>query len=608
MTGAVPTLERDPADAGAAAGPAAPELAPISASVLMIDDEPLMIAAVGAFLEDAGYRNFSGETDPSVGLARLAAEQPDVLLLDLIMPGVSGFDVLARVRADPQLQRTPVIVMTSASDSGTKLRVLELGATDFLEKPVDPSELVLRLRNTLAFKAYRDRSTWFDMTTGLPNRRLMASQLARALRRTGGDERCALLQVEIGRLRQLAEALGQRSVDDAVRTIAQRLQGAVRAGDALGRVGDERAPGVVSRLGSDEFGVLLTGLRRPQDALAVARRVLAAVAAPLDAGGRPWTPAVAIGVATAPDDALDAEGLLRSARAAVGSVRERGGVGFYSADMSAAALERLTLEAQLRAAIGGDELVLHYQPKVDAVSHRTVGAEALVRWRHPERGLLSPAAFVPLAEETGLIADLGAWVLREACRSGRRWLDAGTPCRVAVNVAAPQLVDGRLLGELRAALADTGLPPALLTVELTESMLTAPGADGFAVLAELEALGVAIALDDFGTGWSSLAYLKRMPIDELKIDRSFVAGLPHDGGDAAIVRAIVSLATSLRMTAVAEGVETAEQAAFLAGEGCGVLQGWLFARAMPEDAFLRHLAATSGADGAPAPAAAVPAG
>ena len=583
-----------PVPTGQDPAPIAPPM--MHATVMMIDDDPQVIAAASIWLADAGWRDVSGESDPRVGLERLRAEQPDVLLLDLMMPEMSGFDVLAQIRADPQLQRMPVIVMTSANDASTKMRALTLGATDFLAKPIDdPSELVLRLRNTLAFKAYRDRSAWFDLQTGLPNLSLLTSQIARALRRRangGGD--CALLVVELGRLRQLAETLGPRTADEALTKIAARLRDGLRPGDAGARAADERPPAIVARLGSDEFAVLLPGLVNASDAAAVATRARGLAATPIEVQGRPWTAQVSVGVATAPDDAVEVDALLRCARSAVSGVRAAGGgVGFYSARLNAAAVERLALEADLRRALDeGSGLELHYQPKVDARTGELAACEALVRWRHPERGLVSPGAFVPIAEETGLIDQLDAWVLGEACRAARRWRDAGTPCRVSVNIAASHFRDDRLLADLRTALDAAGIEPALLTIELTESMLM-DGIDGsLRTLEALRALGVSISLDDFGTGWSSLAYLKRMPIDELKIDRSFVSGLPGDAGDSAIVRSVIALASSLGLTVVAEGVETREQADWLAAEGCGLLQGWLFAKALEEPAFVEWLAAS----------------
>jgi len=575
----------------ATAALAAPAQPLLNASVMMIDDEPILVELVRTFLADAGYREFHGETDPVAGMQRLRAEPPDVLLLDLMMPGLSGFEVLRQVRADPQMQLMPVIVMTSASDARTKLQVLELGATDFLEKPVDPSELVLRLRNTLAFKSFRDRSTWFDILTGLPNRRLMINQTASTLRRVvrqGGT--CALLQIEVGRLRELSETLGHRAADEALRTIAQRLQRALRAGDPLGRVTDDANRPVLSRTGNDEFAAMLPGLRRVEDAASVARRLLSMAGESIQLEGHDWYPSVSIGIATSPADAVDAEALLRCARSAASSVRRPGGgYGFYSAALNSASLERLTLESQLRRAIERNEFELHYQPKVVTRGRSLVGCEALVRWRHPERGLLPPAQFISLAEEAGLVVELGAWVIGEACRAARRWLDAGSPCRVAVNIASPHFLEGRLLQDIGRSLEASGLPPQYLIVELTESMLLSSADESFAVLAQIKALGVAVALDDFGTGYSSLTYLKRMPLDEVKIDRSFINGLPGDADNAAIVRAIVGLSSSLGFNVIAEGVETEAQAAFLEAIGCGYSQGWLFGKAVPESEFVARM-------------------
>jgi diguanylate cyclase (GGDEF)-like protein len=517
-----------------------------------------------------------------------------VLLLDLMMPGLSGFEVLRQVRADPQTEMTPVIVMTSASDARTKLRVLELGATDFLEKPVDPSELVLRLRNTLAFKAYRDRSAWFDLATGLPNRRLMISQTASVLRRRARDGgTCALILVEVGRLRQLNETLGHRAADAAVRVVAQRIQRCLRDGDPVGRTGELDQGMVVSRAGNDEFVALIPNLKRLEDAAPIARRVLEAASGPVSVERQDWYPVVSIGIAAAPADADEAEALLRCARAAAAAVRDRpgGGFGYYSAALNEASVARMRTEAQLRRALEREEFELHYQPKVDVARRAIVGSEALVRWRHPERGLVSPEAFITIAEEAGLIVDLGSWVLGEACRAARRWYDAGCPVRVSVNVASPHFRDGRLLEDVERSLSDSGLPPHYLTLELTESMLMGPTDEWLAPMQRLKALGVSISLDDFGTGYSSLAYLRRMPIDELKVDRSFVAGLPDDEENAAIVRAVVALADSLDLTVVAEGVETPGQAAYLQSVGCVTCQGWLYARAEPEAEFFARLRA-----------------
>ena len=563
------------------------------ASVMMIDDEPSTVDIVRGLLEVNGYDDFRGETDPLVGVQRVIAERPDVLLLDLMMPGMSGFEVLRRVRRDPQSATMPVIVMTSASDSRTKMRVLELGATDFLEKPVDPSELVLRLRNTLAFKAVRDRSAWFDLLTELPNRRLLLSRTSIAIRRSVASQTsCALLHIEITRLRELTQAFGQRVADDAVREISQRVKRQLGVEPvAEGRV-DDAQRAMVARSGPNDLAVLMPGLQRVEDAEPLARRLLAAFEKPVSLDGRDWYPMVAIGIATGPQDTTESEALLRCASAAATAVSSRpgGGFGYYSPAQNDAAVRRMTMEAQLRRAIDRDEFVLHYQPKIDMELGLTIGCEALLRWRHPERGMVPPTEFIPIAEQAGLIVDIGTWVLYEACRAARRWVDAGTPCRVSVNIASPHFHDGRLLRDVRAALDSVGLPPELLVVELTESMLMGSAEESLRTLHDLKALGVSISLDDFGTGYSSLAYLKRMPLDELKIDCSFVSGLPDDDENLAIVRAVIAMSGSLGLSVIAEGVETEGQARALLMLGCNACQGWLYAKALPETAFLHRLA------------------
>jgi diguanylate cyclase (GGDEF)-like protein len=595
-----PAVERravtvEPAREDPPSEPAASDPRPASPSVWIVDDDPILIERVRALLEEAGYRDVGSETDTRAALARLRETPPDVLLLGLMGPQLSGFALLREIRAAPPLTLTPVIVMmTSAGDAGMKRRALELGATDLLATPVDPSELALRLRHTLALQALRDRGAGFDVPTGLPNQRLMLCHTASTLRHAAPREAlCGLLQIEIGGVRPLTETLGHRAADEALCTIAQRIQRGVRSGATADPLADGAAAPMVSRVGPEAFAALLPALRRIEDAAGIARRLLVTVGQPLQIEGHDWYPQVSIGIAGAPADATEAEALLRCARAAASAIRGQpgNGYGFYSPELNARSLARLTLQTQLHRALERGEFALHYQPKVACDTRRVIGGEALIRWRHPERGLVAPGEFIPVAEEAGLIVEIGGWVIAEACRAARRWLDAGHPSRVAVNVAAPHWRDGRLRRDVDRALAATGLPPRYLTVELTETMVMQAAEDCLGTLGALRSLGVSISLDDFGTGYSSLAYLKRMPVDELKIDRSFVQGLPDDRDNAAIVRAIIAMSASLGFEVIAEGVETREQADFLASVGCRSIQGALCGRAVPEGEFIETLEA-----------------
>jgi predicted signal transduction protein with EAL and GGDEF domain len=575
------TLVDEPARA-----PAASPL--LAAKVMMVDDEPLMTDLVQTHLEDAGYVNFVVTNDPRDALCLLHSERPGVLLLDLMMPQMSGFELLEAIRADAELRYMPVIVLTAATGADSKLRALQLGATDFLAKPVDASELVLRLRNTLAYHEYHNRLINFDPVTGLPNQRPfdrgIDEMLARADRCAG---MAALLSIALPELRQLRESVDQAASDGVAKAIARRLERfaggetAARGGGAHGRKPR------VARLGPEQFGVLLDGLADAEAIEAAARRLLATVGGLVVVGPHEVAPKPWIGISVAPADGLTAEALRKGADLAATRAAAEGGVQykFASHELNAKSYERFTLGLQLRGAAGRGQLRLHYQPKVDIASGRVVGAEALVRWQHPEHGLLPPGQFIGLAEELGLIRGIGAWVIERACLDAAEWERAGhRGLKIAVNVAKPQLQSGELGRVLRQAMFDSGLPAAQLVVELTESMLMDDVDESLALMHEMKQLGVTLALDDFGTGYSSLGYLKRFPIDELKIDRSFVVDLPARA-DVAIVQAVIDLGHSLGMSVTAEGVETDAQRSCLQHMGCDLYQGFLYSEPVPAERF-----------------------
>jgi EAL domain-containing protein (putative c-di-GMP-specific phosphodiesterase class I) len=332
----------------------------------------------------------------------------------------------------------------------------------------------------------------------------------------------------------------------------------------------------------------LHNLKKVDTAGSIARRVLAAFAEPFHVEGQELFVTASIGIAVSPGDGQDAETLLKHAEMAMYQAKQRGRktCAFFSGDMNAHALERLTLENQLRRAVERNEFVLYYQPKVDVSSGHIIGAEALVRWKHPELGIVSPAKFIPIAEETGLIVEIGQWVLRAACAQIQAWTQRGLPpLSISVNVSSAQFKQRKVWHAVRGALAHSSLPPGQLVLELTESMLMENATDSIEMLNELKEMGLKLAVDDFGTGYSSLTYLSRFPLDELKIDRSFVSGLPAERHSLAIVGAIIALARELNLRVVAEGVETREQLQFLRSRECDEYQGYLCSRPAPPEAF-----------------------
>jgi len=564
-----------------------------SSTVMMVDDDPIMLEVVQTYLEEAGYTSFVTTSEPGQAMELFQQRRPDILLLDLMMPEVSGFDILAQIRTHEEFRYTPVIILTAESEPKAKLKALELGATDLLTKPVDPSELRLRLRNALAFKAYQDRLADFDALTGLPNRRKFHQAVDAALKSTQQSRACALLHVDLDRFKQINDTLGHRVGDKLLCAVAQLLDRTLCDAEATGWPGSREPEykAALSRISGNGFTALLPNLhnlKKVDTAGSVARRLMTAFAEPFHIEEHELFVTASIGIAVSPTDGQDAETLLNHAEMAMYQAKQRGRktYEFFSGEMNAHALERLTLENQLRRAVERNEFVLYYQPKVSIDSGRITGAEALVRWKHPELGIVSPAKFIPIAEETGLIVEIGQWVLRSACAQVQAWAKLGLPpMSVAVNVSGAQFKQRKVWHAVRGALAHSALPPEQLVLELTESVLMENATDNIEMLNELKEMGLKLAVDDFGTGYSSLTYLKRFPLDQLKVDRSFVSGLPEERDSLAIVGAIIALARELNLKVVAEGVETKEQLHFLRSRACDEYQGYLCSRPAPPEAF-----------------------
>ncbi|XYD07178.1 EAL domain-containing protein [Methylobacterium sp. NMS12] len=497
-------------------------------------------------------------------LSGLTAEALNGRRLSDLLPGLSVTALPEREEREAELvgadgQRVPVRVLRSEVPLGSGLQTV-LAIRDQRER--------LRTESRMRMLAYS------DALTGLPNRAHFHDLLARHAEACGAqDQAFAVLALDLDRFKLVNDTLGHGLGDALLRKTAKRLTAALGARD------------VVARLGGDEFAVLQVAPAGPEAVQALAARIIELVGRPFLIEGQLVNVGASVGAALAPADGLTPGDLLRNADLALYKAKADGKGAFRRFDraLEARVQARRSLEADLRRALVRQEFELHYQPLVDARSGRITAAEALVRWRHPERGLVSPADFIPLAEETGLIGPLGQWVLRTACTQAARWPGR---IRVAVNLSPVQFRDLRLAETVKAALAASGLAADRLELEITEGVLLADEERTLATLTRLRAAGVGISMDDFGTGYSSLSYLRRFPFDKIKVDQSFVRQLPGDAESAAIVRAIITLGTCLGMTITVEGVETAEQFAFTAASGCDQVQGYHVSRPLPVAEFL----------------------
>ncbi len=511
------------------------------------------------------------------------------------------------VTSDPDFPRAPAAVACGLRSAfavpvrtGAEIvAVIEFFTTETL--PPDPALLEImghvgtqlgRVVERARAELRLQRLAHYDPLTGLPNRLLFTDRLEQSLARARRHQRpLAVLYLDLDRFKIVNDTLGHDTGDQLLAAAAQRLLGAVRVGDTI------------ARLGGDEFGVLLVDLAGERDALRMAEALLETLRRPFLLRGREFFIAASIGVSVFPRDGEDAHTLMKRADIAMYRAKERGrnGFEFYSPGLDAQAQQQLTLETDLRHALERGEFILHYQPRVSLRSGAITGAEALLRWRHPTRGLVGPMEFIPLLEETGLIVPVGAWVLQTACAQFRAWREAKLPLpTLAVNLSARQLMHREFAGTVTRMLRQNGLDRCEMELEITETVLIEHEASLTAALQELNAMGMRLVIDDFGTGYSSLNYLRRFPIHALKIDRSFVQGVADKADDAAITQTVIAMAHGLKMPVVAEGVETAEQLAFLRRHDCDEMQGYYFSPPLAPEAFARFLKEGRRLDIAPA--------
>ncbi len=559
-------------------------------NVLLIEDNPGDARLIREMLSedpDAPFRlHFAERLSSGLELLSRVGENgsPSLVLLDLSLPDSFGLETFAKVYAHSPA--VPIIVLTGNDDQTVALSAVKGGAQDYLVKGRLDRELLLRsMQYSIERKRYQvalEHQANYDALTGLPNRNLLYDRMRQSVYSQRTPHPMAVVFLDLDHFKFVNDSLGHGTGDKLLKGMAERLRSVLREGDT------------VARLGGDEFVLILNDQSNEEVIFRAVQRIGAKIAEPMTIDGQELYVTCSAGISLYPQDGPDVETLLRNADAAMYRAKDHGrnNFQFYTSEMNERISERLSLENALRRALERNEFLLNYQPKIDLRSGSLCGAEALVRWNHPELGVLSPERFIPLAEETGLILPIGEWVARETCRQVRAWLDAGfKPGVVSVNLSARQFRQDGLVRAVSRVLEETGIDPRSLELELTESTVMHNVASGIATLHGLKSLGIGLSVDDFGTGYSSLSYLKDLPIDVLKIDRSFVRdiGSGEAADDGVLAQAIVSLAHSLHLKVIAEGVETEAQLRFLKRHGCDEAQGFFFGEPVAPEAFVRLL-------------------
>ena len=690
--------------------------------VLIVDDEATIRLMTRRFLEHAEFMVIDAASG-AAAQKQISRVEPDIILLDVDMPGMDGFELTRWIRGRPQTQYTPIVMITGREDAESVNAAYEVGATDFIVKPISWSILAHRVRYILrgahtqaalreshsrvkaivealpdrlysidergrvmgdntslasfdpisgttasmtteewsdfehAFRREVERNAahhvedvlrtgrpvetsislvadsgrlghyevrlvkqtkklglavvrdvtaqkeadhkirqlaYYDALTGLPNRQYFSSELRACMEQARGSEaKFALLYIDLDHFKRINDTLGHTAGDELLKMVANRLERCLRAEDLVARPGGAGAnDSNVARLGGDEFTLIVRDTAAVENIETVATRIIDRLKAPFEFSGHEFVVTPSIGIAIYPDDGEDEETLLKTADVAMYQAKQAGrsGYSFCTETTSVRSLERLDLELDLRRALENNQFELHYQPKITTDGWRLTGAEALLRWQHPERGYISPARIIPIAEDTGLIVPIGRWILQEACRQIAEWIRSGIAAvPVSVNLSSQQFWQDDIASVVETALGTFELEAEMLHLELTEGVLMRDVKQTRDALLALKQTGISLAVDDFGTGYSSLAYLRQFPLDALKIDRSFVDDLPKEDA-AAICHAIISMAQSLNLTVIAEGVENREQLDYLTRHDCDEIQGYFFSKPLPAAEFEAMLA------------------
>lgn len=688
-----------------------------SSVILVVDDEMSLRLSMRAALEKVGFT----VTEAGNGLEALTVfneKLPDLILLDVMMPEMDGYETCSAIRHLPEGEDIPIVMVTGLDDEDSASQAFEAGATDFITKPLnwvmlghriryvlkastafkdlkkskerlaqaqqiaklghwelsladnsflfsaeachildlDPSDadmtqkvffqsvhpddlenVLCVVKNALQEKQpytlqYRivlpDNSerfifnqgeiiaddngapqlmmgtvqditkqkevenearylTFYDQLTGLANNMLFANRIEQSMiKAQRNEELIALIFLDLDRFKRINDTLGHQIGDSLLKEVAERLSNCVRKSDAISRIEEEGADYCISRLGGDEFTILLTDIKKPDDAANVARRILESIEPPFILGGNEVFTTASVGISVFPIDGEDTYTLMKNADTAMYHAKEKGrnNYQFYQQSLNASAMGKFELENDLRRAMENNEFELHYQPQVDINSLQIVGVEALIRWQHPKLGLVPPMKFIPMAEESGLIVPISDWVLNTACKQNKAWQNMGLQnILMAVNLSSQQFDSQNIDKLILDALKESGLEAHFLEVEMTEGVIMQKGETTKAILNEIKKVGVKIAIDDFGTGYSSLSYLPAFPIDTLKIDRSFIMEITDSSSNVAIIKAIIAMGHSMGLKIIAEGVETIEHLNLLKEYGCDEVQGYFFSKPVPAE-------------------------